>query len=79
MLRIDYDTVKLQKVSCDVIKITSQKYVIKIASQKFSTLKSSFSKIPITLLDGRNKYANELCTPTPLSNLNKINHFFVLQ
>jgi len=39
ILKIDYNTVKLQKVTYDVIKITPPKYVIKMTSQNFSILK----------------------------------------
>jgi len=47
VLKIDYDTIKFQKVTYAVIFMTScyRKYVIKMSSQKFSILSPSLSKI----------------------------------
>jgi len=55
VLKIDYDTIKLQKVTYVVIFMTSyrlhhQNYVIKMTSQNFPFLNPSLSKILVAFL-----------------------------
>jgi len=55
VLKIEYNTIKLQKVTYDVIFMTSQrlrhrKYVIKMTLQNFSFSSPSLSKILVRLL-----------------------------